>query len=653
MHVEQVLEEDGQLDTALAELDKNAGRIRDVASALEMKYRINLAKEKMKEAERCALRLLRMNPDDHGRHTMLLRSLSMDRESIPSLPVSERQKLMRVYRGLQQKFPRSHAPFRIPLDFLKGQSFKDELESYVVLRVRKGVPSLASDVTPLLSDPEKRKGVEEVSARLVQSLRERNTMPQSEAEESPAALLWALLFREGVKEAMGEFEDALALADEAIAHTPTCLDAYLAKARALESMGDKRGAAETAEEAREMDLADRNLNAFAVARLFRDGRPERASEVAQLFAREELRSGQASLHDMQCLWFEMEAGESHRRLGNRHKALWNFDIVRRHFADFEDDQFDFHQYCLRRTTLRMYVAMIRYQDDLRSHPYFLSAASSLVELYVSLHDRPFSSASSASEPSSPSEPSAESRSKPSPSEKKRKSKNKRAQQANCNGSNPSSSSNADSKEDREGIELASKPSPLDEASKLLESLQAHGSHLRQVHLAAFSVYWRKNRPLLALRALLRLRKVSPQGTSDPQAALCLIHLSLDMESGRASTSSAAGDILAEHVDRLSGGKPAKELAHDLAQSASSVVEHVAAAEGCLAVGEPGKDEVARNFFQGVCSCLPECTLEDALLARDKAMGELGDGDLAMRISDEAIKHFPRSSELRASCSCPA
>ena len=52
------------------------------------------------------------------------------------------------------------------------------------------------------------------------------------------------------------------------------------------------------------------------------------------------------------------------------QALKNFLAVDKHFADFVEDQFDFHSYCTRKMTLRAYIAMLRTEDDIYHNPYF-------------------------------------------------------------------------------------------------------------------------------------------------------------------------------------------------------------------------------------------------------------------------------------------
>lgn len=46
------------------------------------------------------------------------------------------------------------------------------------------------------------------------------------------------------------------------------------------------------------------------------------------------------------------------------QALKKFVAVRKHFEDFQEDQFDFHGYCARKMTLRSYIQMLQMQDRL-------------------------------------------------------------------------------------------------------------------------------------------------------------------------------------------------------------------------------------------------------------------------------------------------
>ena len=70
------------------------------------------------------------------------------------------------------------------------------------------------------------------------------------------------------------------------------------------------------------------------------------------------------------------------------QALKRFLQVSKHFADFTEDQFDFHNYCIRKMTLRHYIEMLRSEDRLYSHIYFSRAAWGAIQAYLELHDAP-------------------------------------------------------------------------------------------------------------------------------------------------------------------------------------------------------------------------------------------------------------------------
>lgn len=103
---------------------------------------------------------------------------------------------------------------------------------------------------------------------------------------------------------------------------------------------------------------------------------------------------------MQCNWFVQELAESYHRTGNLGMALKRFlnidkvtlgedSLIRQHFNDFIEDQFDFHTYCLRKMTLRAYIKMIRHVDNIFEHKFYLTAAKWIIKMYLHLHDHPY------------------------------------------------------------------------------------------------------------------------------------------------------------------------------------------------------------------------------------------------------------------------
>jgi peptide alpha-N-acetyltransferase len=74
---------------------------------------------------------------------------------------------------------------------------------------------------------------------------------------------------------------------------------------------------------------------------------------------------------MQHMWYEVRCGDAHLAMDQLPKALKKFTAVSKHFSDFAEDQFDFHSYCIRKLTLRSYVGLLRMEDRLHHHPFYI------------------------------------------------------------------------------------------------------------------------------------------------------------------------------------------------------------------------------------------------------------------------------------------
>jgi hypothetical protein len=142
--------------------------------------------------------------------------------------------------------------------------------------------------------------------------------------------------------------------------------------------------------ARTLDLADRYLNSKSSVYHLRANRVEQAERTIALFARHDSKDPAAdplgNIKDMQVLWFEVEAAAASERLGDFGPALKRYlRIVDKHFVDFDEDAFDFHMYCLRKSTLGAYADMMLTEQKLRAHATFLRAAVGAARCYFALH----------------------------------------------------------------------------------------------------------------------------------------------------------------------------------------------------------------------------------------------------------------------------
>ncbi|KAJ1496973.1 N-alpha-acetyltransferase 16, NatA auxiliary subunit [Coelomomyces lativittatus] len=134
-----------------------------------------------------------------------------------------------------------------------------------------------------------------------------------------------------------------------------------------------------------MDLKDRFVNTKCTKYMLRNNDLESAQKTIQLFTLPNI-DPLKDLTDLQCMWFFTERAEALVRLGQYEEALDNYGKVFRHFDEIEDDQFDFHMYCLRRVCLSTYKDLLSMEQKLRRHPFYLRCAFGAISIYLHLHD---------------------------------------------------------------------------------------------------------------------------------------------------------------------------------------------------------------------------------------------------------------------------
>lgn len=240
-----------------------------------------------------------------------------------------------------------------------------------------------TSVKQLYLIPKKVAAIEEIILKHLESLKKANTFSDAHEEElDPTVLLWLLLFSAQHFDMKNDFKQALALIDEAIEHTPTLVEAYTVRARILKHQGDFAQAAESYNKGRELDQADRYLNARCSKYLIRAGKIEEAEKMMALFAKEV--DGKLNVHEMQCMWYEIELGAAYKKQGQLAKSLKMYKYIEQHFNTFYDDQFDFHYFALRKGNINAYINMILWEDKLYAHKYFLQGAIGLIKCYLGI-----------------------------------------------------------------------------------------------------------------------------------------------------------------------------------------------------------------------------------------------------------------------------
>jgi len=426
----------------------------------------------------------------------------------------------------------SKAVQRIPYVLLQGDDLRKVLDGRCRKDLVKGVPSLCAELCSYImvqegdrfvkpTDPVDIKAnpvfqmiVEMVDA-YVQSLEASSKLSADDAAEAPSsALVWAWYLRAGLHDVVSEFEAGIVLLDKCLGHDASAVDCHELKAKLLKGAGDIKAAVECLDKGRELDKQDRYINNQTTKYMLQAGMESEALKCISLFTRHEGNAEQ-NLYDMQCSWYELELAECLAQKEEWGRSLKKFSAVVKHFDDFQEDQFDFHAYCLRKMTLRAYVNLLRFEDEIFGEEYYCRAASGAIRIYLHLFDKP--EQDDDKEPDYTGMTSAQKKKAKSIARQKKKAAEKKAQEAKekiereKKENQKSGGKATEIDEDPMGDELLKKDS-LTEAAKYSGILARYAPKKLETWILRYDVAIRRKKPLMALQALYKARSISPHSS---------------------------------------------------------------------------------------------------------------------------------------------
>lgn len=510
----------------------------------------------------------------------------------PASPLTdeEEEAVCTFFDELLSDHPRSDALQRIPLYFVTGKRFQRLLDTYLRTRLRKGIPSLFRMMRPLYLQPGKAAMVEELLLHYLKYLAEEVSWfgppigqePGANAdydEEPPSSFLFTSMVTADHFNFLGETHKALEYANQAIEHTPTLVEVYACKARIYKHAGDLGESAKWFDEVRQMDLADRYLNTQCVRALLRVDDVQTGMEKALLFSKEPDSPEAANLHDMQCMWYESAVGRSYYRQKNYGKALKKFSETFKHFNDIAEDQFDFHNYCLRKTTLKAYVAMLRMQERLYSHKFYRRAAKDAIRIYIELYDR---KTNGIDEKDDGADADAKDSEATGAEKRKMKHKNKREKKTAEKEKSAQATATTGGKpkkvdDDPDGEKLLEKD-PMVEASKLVKTLVLYCGLDSASHVLTYEVMSRQGKLLHCAQALLKLYELARGNILSHKLIGPLAHFCFVLNLEDDATPTVVREVVLEEVTTIFGkedGKPFADVA-ELRAAAATVVDQVEA-----------------------------------------------------------------------------
>jgi peptide alpha-N-acetyltransferase len=391
------------------------------------------------------LELIISNPDNQDHHDALrvafLKVADTDKKG--AIPLDDQ--LLALYGSLISRFPSCRTLTWTILEGLEAShpAFRSILSAFLRAGIRKGIPSLFSDISKLwasglknksrlwpsrssVSGPSKKDIVFELASSLhvtclsggkftfpIPDAPKLSSWPSSGSsvptiltpcsrkqieslfsargdrdQEDASAYPFAALLFASILDSTMRSEEAIQVLDKAILHSPTVLELYLLKGKILKHLGKYLDAAITVDLARVQDLADRYLNSKAVKYWLRCDNVEEGERLIGLFARHDAQKPHAdplvSVRDVQAFWFEIASGQAYERRGDFGRALRRYAHIEGIYDQIHEDAYEYHGYCIRRTILRAYSSLMHGSARRKGCAYYLNAACGAARVFLTL-----------------------------------------------------------------------------------------------------------------------------------------------------------------------------------------------------------------------------------------------------------------------------
>jgi peptide alpha-N-acetyltransferase len=257
------------------------------------------------------------------------------------------------------------------------EEFKELLSIFLIKQFEKCVPSVFAQIQPIYSNSAKVQAIQEVLEALKESLSTSKNYPNGTAAPTAMSLLWTLYVLSQHYIEVGDHKKALELINQAIDHTPTFIELYMVKAKVFKRQGAYTEAAVHMQKARSLDYSDRYLSNRASRYLLRAGKIKEGDTIMKSFIRDA--GPESSIHELQVMWYEHALGEIYLQKEMYGPGIRQANFIYEHFENIEEDQFDFHSYCMRKYTLAAYAELMDRNANFRNFRYFGKAG------YLALH----------------------------------------------------------------------------------------------------------------------------------------------------------------------------------------------------------------------------------------------------------------------------
>ncbi|RKF54157.1 N-alpha-acetyltransferase 15, NatA auxiliary subunit [Golovinomyces cichoracearum] len=599
-----LIAEQGDIQRALQHLESVENSCLDRLAVLELRAKYLTKLDRKEEAIKAYHLLINRNSEYKLYYDSLIEVMNID-------PTDHRAR-KKIYDEYAEKFPRCDAARRLPLDFLESEDFREAAHNYLNRMLNKGVPSTFANLKHLYSNDFKKN----ILAEIVQNYLAENELQMKNNPDSDRIILKCLsaayyyLAQHFNYHLSRDLDKAMEYVEQAIKVDSQNVDLHMTRARILKHYGDIQRASEVMEYARTLDERDRHINTKAAKYQLRNDESEKAVKTMGLFTRADTVGGPlADLHEMQCMWFLIEDGESFARQGKIGLALKRFKTIHEIFDVWYEDQFDFHSFSLRKGQIRAYVDMLKWENNLREHPYYTRAAISAIKVYISLHEKPLQDRANGS--ASSNVDASEKRKAAKKAHKEQLRVEREATAKKNTTLRPSTKIGGEEKNkynDSDDMKLAATTDPLNEAMRYLLPLLQHRPRSIDTQLIGFEVYIRRKKYLLALKCLLQAISLDKD---HPNIHEQKIHLKLVFDTERVSLPSEIIEAMESEFGLLSEALNLKNFNEEYLMKNKDCPRKVISALKVRRLLDPEanpKSEIDMRFILE----LPKITLDEAL-----------------------------------------
>jgi hypothetical protein len=398
-----------------------------------------------------------------------------------------------ILKGIYEKNP-SALVFRRLIKALDSAAdleyFKTILRKDFIKAVRKILPSYFQGIKDLYHCPKKSQAFEELLKDSLASLGKDNKFPGETQEETPHSLMYVTYILSQHYLKTGRPELALSECQKAEDYCPTFVEIYILKAKIFKKLFNYEAAAACLKDNHTIDKADRYLTNITAKYLLLNNQIQEGDACFKSFIYQSA-SAERSIHNLQKMFYEIWLGKAFIRQRKWGRGLRQFHFVYTHICEIAEDQLDFFQYMLRKTSLNSLVDVVRFNTEtFKSDFRFIRGLGYLLKYGIRYRRN---------KPVEEAKLQAAAKANPEDEKKLRKAHEKRDRTGviTCE------------KEVTEELDLEGKNSlenlPLDKAAVLLSKTQTKDPALARLAWGAlFDYYYDSKKLLLAVRCIFKL-----------------------------------------------------------------------------------------------------------------------------------------------------